>query len=145
MQTINHIFNWWYYLNTYCPDKDIPNGFVISFWVMCILGISIYIVGCFLGEFKDNNGTMFGPIFAILAILMGVVVGTLFLSLGGPIIAIGLIVVGIGYGLQKIGDMWREGIKSKEDLGTKALAELIKSDPVIKAKYDELMKQTPEI
>lgn len=75
---------------------------------MSISGILAYLIGSFLGELKDNNESFFGPMLGMLAILLCSAVGTIILTIVGPILLIALVIVCIGYGLQEMGDLWRE-------------------------------------
>lgn len=142
MQLIYNTFQWWYVTESLGSNN--PNGFVISFYIAIVLASIAFLLGCLLGEFKGGENDL-NIVTGLLAVILVSAVLCLILAAGGPVIIIALLVVGIGYGLEKIGDFFRNASKNKEDRGTKALAELINSDPKIKAQYEELMKQTPEI
>jgi hypothetical protein len=139
MQFINDTFHWWYIAETIL--KECPNGLAISMYLMGPLGIILWSIGCIMGEWKNDSGVI-GGFFIIAIIAASLCLG---LSLGGPIIVVLSVVFGFGYGLQAIGDFFRKSIKDKETKRTKALADLISSDPVFKAQYEALMKNTPEI
>jgi len=138
MQLINDMFHWWYISETITNS---PNGLIIGMYSAGILGSIVWIIGCLIGEWKTEFGVV-GGFFAVG--LVAAFVGLL-LAIGGPVVVLLSIVIGFGYALQAIGDFWRNSVKDKETKRTKALAELISSDPAFKAQYEELMKQTPEI
>lgn len=141
METIEEIFSWWYAGKSLY--HDLPNGFIVSFYITSTLSTLVYIYGCLAGEFKDEKGC--GRIIGFLLVVLVGAFATLLIGIGGPIIIIISVVIGIGYILEKIGDCYRNGIKDKESKRLTALAELINSDPQFKAQYDELMKTTPKI
>lgn len=146
METLQKLIYIWY--NNY-PDTSL--GISISGTIGVIGVIGLFIYGAWTDKLKledgvyDTGAYKVNYVTNIFKIFIFCLVGAMLIYATSPlIIIIGLLCL-IGKVLGKWGNNYRSLEKSKEKRREEILGDMLKSDPIFYAKYNQLMRDTPEL
>ncbi len=135
METIKDILSWWYG----DPAETFPNGVICSFW----LCLTVSVIGGIIVAWKSTDKSEIICLPILIALVTGI--GGLLIGLLFPLILVcGILILFLLF-ISKWGNKCRELEKSKETRRAEALATLLKNDPELLDRYNEMMKESEKL